>query len=84
MDSRPEAADESAQWRNLVAQCDLLRAAAEIAWTNMIEAYKAAAAGSATIDPQLAVDQYRAAKVMQAAAERALLQFMEARRHEGH
>jgi hypothetical protein len=84
MDSKPESGDESAQWRQLVAQCDLLRAAAQIAWTNMVEAYKVAAADPTALDPEQAVIQYRSAKALQAAAEATLLQYMESRRNKAN
>jgi hypothetical protein len=78
-----QSADDGAPgWRELTMQCEVMQAAAAIAWGNMIEAYKVAAANpAATLSPDEALTRYRTARTMQLAAEQALVAYFEARRY---
>jgi hypothetical protein len=70
----PEPAD--LRWQALVAQHDLLSAAAAVAWSALVEAYRPSADGMIRRQPEL-LQRYQAACAMRAAAEADLLSLLQ-------
>jgi len=80
MQSMPEGdrGQLDADWRGLLDKYDALDAAALIAWTALVDAYKSNANGDIVPTAEL-LATYEMAKAMRVAAEQALLSFMQQR-----
>lgn len=74
MDRQPD--DE--QWRELRTQCELVQAAARLAWEALIEAYTDPSDGFREPPVEL-LARYRQARLLRMAAEQALLDHLESR-----
>jgi hypothetical protein len=66
------------RWRALMAQHDMLSAAAAVAWSALVEAYRPSADGMIRVQPEL-LQRYYSACAMRAAAEADLLALLQPR-----
>lgn len=69
------------RWVELSAQCTMLQKAVEIAWGNVVEAYRTVIedpeTGSRGVTPEVALAQYQIARSLHMAAEKRLLEYLE-------
>jgi hypothetical protein len=67
---------EDQRWRALIAQHQVLSAAAAVAWSALLDAYRPSPDGMIRPQPDL-LQRYRSACAMRAAAEAALLELLQ-------
>ena len=68
--------EDDQQWRALLAQCQLLNAAAVVAWNALIDAYRPLPNGNVQPSADLLL-RYKNASSLRVAAEKAMLHFIE-------